>query len=62
MSAPALPRAQRQRTRSGTIATAVVILIAMHEVALESTEFKPALLVDGAQAWDGFSPRRSHRI
>lgn len=54
MSAPALPRARRQWTRTGTMATAVVILIAMHAVALESTEFKPALLVDGAQGMGRF--------
>ena len=54
MSAPALPRAQRQWTRKGTLASAVIVLIVLHVIAFESTEFKPALLVDGAQGMGRF--------
>lgn len=54
MSAPALPSAPRQGTRRGTIAAAAVVFVVLHLIAFESTEFKPALLIDGAQGMGRF--------
>ncbi|MFF1253494.1 phosphonate ABC transporter, permease protein PhnE [Pseudarthrobacter sp. NPDC058329] len=49
-----VPQAQRKWAGSGLTAAALAVLVVAHLVALDSTEFQPALLVDGAQGMGKF--------
>jgi phosphonate transport system permease protein len=49
-----VPPSRRQWTRSGLATAAAGAIVLLHVLALESTEFQPALLIDGAHGMGTF--------
>lgn len=49
-----VPKYRRRLARSGLTTAAIAVLVALHVIALNSTDFEPALLVDGAQGMGRF--------